>query len=114
MYAVALWVFITIWAYIACALPLERVPAAVVAIPLAAIAAEIPLYVAGLIATPFSKDNRELTSFATMAAIAVASAWFATKTAPVRFVAWIFFTIVMVNIVAAVLMLFIPKPECDP
>jgi hypothetical protein len=105
MNGVAVWVFFTTICYIAAALPLILPAAIVVAIPLAAIVLQFPIVVIGPIVRMLigDGDHIKIISAITMALLVIASAYFATSSWWPRYVAWLFFAVLIANGVAAIL-----------
>ena len=83
-YAVCIWYCATVIVYIAAVLPLRFPLALLVAIPLTAIAIEIPIYAGG-------------NSFVLMLLLFIASAYFATQNGPALYVAWFSLTLFVTN-----------------
>jgi hypothetical protein len=106
MYMVALWVFVTTACYIAASLPLVLPLAVIVAIPLATIAIHLPIVIGGPLLRLLTGDGNhiKIISVTTMALLLIASSWFATTASPARFVAWLFFAILLINCLAAAIL----------
>jgi hypothetical protein len=100
-YGLAIVYFTVTTCYIAALLP---PPAFLAAVPLAAIAVELPMYLIGAAILPLWRDKQTLHSIVMMALLIAASAYFATRTTWVHFVAFAFLALVAVNAVAAVVM----------
>ena len=100
-YAVSTWIVLTVACYLAATLfgawPLPLGLAA--ALPAAAIAIEIPIYVSGLIA-----GNARANGIVFMLLMTAVSAYLATMETWVRFAAWQFLALLALNALAAVVM----------
>lgn len=107
-YSVSLAVLLTATACVA--LPLERVlprlVAILLALPLAAILLEVPVYVSGLLS-----NNLRVNSAVLMSVVAASAAYVATLHSWARFVAWIFLACVAANAVAAAVLLLTRADE---
>jgi len=105
MNSVAIWVFFTTVCYIAATLPLILPAAIVVAIPLAAIVLQFPIVGIGPIVRMMigDGDHIKIISAITMVLLVIASAYFAVSTSWPRYVAWLFFAVLIVNGTAAIL-----------
>lgn len=103
MHGVAAWIFVTTTCYIAAALPLNLPLAIVLAIPLAAIAIHLPIVIGGPILRLLIGDGNhiKIVSVITMSLLLVGSTCAAMTTTWARFVAWLFFAILVVNSIAA-------------
>jgi hypothetical protein len=104
MHGVAIWIFVTTVCYVAAVLPLI-VPAAIaVAIPIAAIALHFPIVVIGPIVRMLigDGDHIKIISVITMALLVMASAYVAMSSSWSRYVAWLFFAVLVVNGAASV------------
>jgi hypothetical protein len=99
MHGVAAWVFVTTACYVAAALPVSLPLAIVLAVPLAAIAIHIPVVIGGLMLG--GGNHIKSLSAGTMALLFVVSSYAGTRSSWVRFVAWIFFAILIINSAAA-------------
>jgi hypothetical protein len=97
-FTVAIWITFTASAFLSVAMPMF------VAIPMTAILLHVPMAIFGGLILPAGRNNLALNSIATMAAIAMAAAYFATTTSWLRFVAWSFFALLAINALAAVVM----------
>ena len=104
MSGVAVWVFFTTVCYIAAALPLILPVALMVAIPMAAIVLQFPIVVIGPIVRMMigDGDHIKIISAITMALLVIASAYFAASSSWPRYVARLFFAVLIVNGVAAI------------
>jgi hypothetical protein len=104
MNGAAIWVFITTVCYIAAALPLIWPAAIVVAIPIAAIALQLPTVVIGPIVRLMigDGDHIKIISVIAMSLLVIASSYFAVSSSWARYVAWLFFTLLIVNGAAAI------------
>ena len=102
----SLWVVLTVACYIAAML--RRVwPVAlaiVAAVPLAAAAIEVPIVAGGF----FFRGRANGVFF--MILLTAASAYFARQTSWVRFVAWQFFALMILNAIAALILLLLREP----
>jgi hypothetical protein len=100
-YAVSFAVLLTSTACVA--LPLERflprLLAIVLALPLAAILLEVPVYISGLLS-----NNIRVNSAVLMGLVIAAAAYVATLHSWARFVAWIFLACVAANAIAALIL----------
>ena len=103
MNGIAIWVFVTTACYVAAALPLALPMAVIVAIPFAVIAIHLPIVVGGPILRLLigDGDHVKIVSVITMALLLIASSYVAASPTWARFVAWLFFAIVIANSVAA-------------
>jgi hypothetical protein len=101
-YAVALWIYVTAVAYVAALLPLITPVAIVVALPIAAVALHVPLFLVG-IALPRWTPYESLHAKVLMTALAALSFWFAQHDAWPRFIAWFFLGVLSLNGLAALL-----------
>jgi hypothetical protein len=90
-YFVSIWFSVTAICYVAAALPMPAVLSAIAAVPLATIAFQIPMCV-GL--------PTRVSSVVLMLLIFSASAYFASTTAPIRYVAWLSLVIFCANAIA--------------
>jgi hypothetical protein len=98
-YLASTWFTASLACYIAAMLPLMLPVALVVALPLAAIA--IPLICMFATLPMPDRDNTRVSSAALFVLLAIASGFFALDRSWVRFVAWLFFAIVIANAIAA-------------
>jgi hypothetical protein len=105
-YAVAIWVFGTVAAYLAAILPLPLPLAIFAAIPLASIVLHIPIVVGGPILRLLLGDNDhvKIVSVGTMSFLTVWSFYVARGDSWARFVAWLFFAVWACNAIAAVML----------
>jgi hypothetical protein len=112
MNGTAIWVFVTTTCYIAAALPLSLPIAVIIAIPLAAIAIHLPIVVGGpiLIFVIGDGDHVKIVSAITMGLLLIASSYFAISPEWVRFAAWLFFAILIINSAAAAILWLLRKP----
>ncbi|PYQ34849.1 MAG: hypothetical protein DMF57_05020 [Acidobacteria bacterium] len=105
-YAVSIWVVFS-------ALPLKPAAAAAVSVILAPIVAQVPLVVVGVLVLLFNRgrmrDSVAINSAAGMTLLFLASAYFAQRRSPVRFVAWFFFVVVALNALAWVILTLMRK-----
>jgi hypothetical protein len=103
MNGIAIWAFVTTVCYIAAALPLIWPAAIAVAIPIAAIALHFPIVVIGPIVRMLTGDGDhvKIISVITMALLVIASSYAAMSGSWARYVAWLFFAVVVVNGAAA-------------
>jgi hypothetical protein len=98
-YLVSAWFTATLACYIAAALPLVLPVAMIVAVPLAMISIVLICMFATL---PLPDgDNTRVSSAALFVVLAIASAYFAVQPSWARFVAWLFFSFVIANAIAA-------------
>lgn len=106
MHLTAFWVFATTACYIAASLPLALPLSIVLSIPLAAVAIHLPIVLGGPIlrALTGDGDHIKLVSVITMGLLLMASSYVATTRTWARFVAWLFFSILLLNCVAAVIL----------
>ncbi|HEX9458812.1 MAG TPA: hypothetical protein VGA84_06685 [Thermoanaerobaculia bacterium] len=106
MHLAALWVFATTACYIAVSLPFALPLSIALAIPLAAITINLPIVLSGLILRGLTGDGNhiKIVSVITMALLLIASSYVATTRTWARFVAWLFFAILLLNCVAAVIL----------
>ena len=104
MNGVAIWVFFTTVCYIAAATPLILPAAIVVAIPMAAIVLQFPIVGIGPIVRMMigDGDHIKIISVITMALLMIASSYFAISSSWPRYVAWLFFAVLIVNGAAAI------------
>lgn len=103
-YCVSAFVVAITYIYIASALPLQRIAACVVAIPLAIVAVHIPFAAVGLPLSLIFGDNRKAISLLHMFLLLGASMYFAGWHSAVRYVAWVTLGITLLNAAAAVIM----------
>ena len=106
MHLAAFWVFATTACYIAASLPLALPLSIVLAIPLAAITINLLIVLFGstLRALTGDGDHIKLVSMITMGLLLMASSYVATTRSWARFVAWIFFAVLLLNCAAAVIL----------
>jgi hypothetical protein len=97
MNSIAVWVLATTICYVAAVLPLAWPIALIIAIPLALIAVHFPIVVIG------DGDHVKIISVITMALLLIASSYFAVSASWARFAAWLFFAVLAVNGVAAII-----------
>ena len=105
-YAVAVWVFVTVAAYLAATLPMPLPPAIILAIPLASIVLHTPIVGGGLILRLILGDNDhvKIVSVGTMSLLIVWSFYVARGDSWARFVAWFFFAVLACNAIAAAIL----------
>jgi hypothetical protein len=105
-YVVAVWVFLTVTAYLAAILPLPLPLAIIVAIPLASIVIHIPIVVGGPVLRLILGDNDhvKIVSVGTMVLLTVWSFYVARGDLWARFEAWLFFAVLACNAIAAVIL----------
>lgn len=105
-YAVAVWVFVTVAAYLAAILPMPLPLAIIVAIPLASIVIHIPIVVGGPALRLILGDNDhvKIVSVGTMSLLTVWSFYMARGDSWARLVAWFFFAILACNAIAALIL----------
>jgi hypothetical protein len=112
-YAVSIWVVVSVACYVASALPLKPAAAAAASLVLAPIVAQVPLVVIGVLVLLFNRgrmrDSLAINSAACMTLLFLASAYFAQRRSPVRFVAWFFFVVVALNALAWVILALMRK-----
>lgn len=112
-YAVSIWVTVSVACYIASALPLQPAAAAAASLVLGPIVAQVPIVVVGVLVLLFNRGKmREgvgINSAACMTLFFLASAYFAQRRSPVRFVAWFFFVVVALNALAWVILTLMRK-----
>jgi hypothetical protein len=106
MHLAAFWVFATTACYIAASLPFALPLSIGLAIPLAAIVIHLPVVLGGPILRALTGDGNhiKIVSVITMALLLIASSYVATTRSWARFVAWLFFAILLLNGVAAVIL----------
>jgi hypothetical protein len=106
MHLAAFWAFATTACYIAASLPFALPLSLVLAIPLAAVAIHLPIVIGGSILRALTGDGNhiKIVSVITMALLLIASSYVATTRSWARFVAWLFFAILLLNGVAAVIL----------
>ena len=93
-YFLSIWFCVTAICFVAAALPLPAVWSAIVAVPIATIAMQIPMYI-GL--------PMHVSSVLLLLVEFCASAYFASTPSPVRYVAWLFIIILFTNAIAWVI-----------
>jgi hypothetical protein len=103
MYSVAVWVFATTTCYVAASLPFRLPWSIILAIPLAAIAIHLPIVAGGPVVRLVTGDvnHTAIVSVITMGLLLMASSYAITTASWARFVAWLFFAIVIINGAAA-------------
>ena len=105
-YAISTWIVLTVTCYLAATLfggwPLALGFAA--ALPAAAIAIEVPVWVTGLIA-----GNARVNGIVFMLLMIAASAYLATTQTWVRFAAWQFLAVLVINAIAAVVVFLLER-----
>lgn len=106
MNGVAIWVMITTTAYVAASLPFTLPVSILLAIPLAAMAIQVPFLPGGALLRLLLGDGNhiKIVSVTTMALLLIVSSYFAMKTTWPRFVAWFFIAVLIINSVAAALL----------
>ncbi len=106
MYGVAVWVFVTTACYVAASLPFRLPSSIVLAIPLAAIAIHVPIVAGGPVVRLLMGDGNhiKIISVITMGLLLMASSYAVTTASWARFVAWLFFAILVFNGAAAVVL----------
>jgi hypothetical protein len=104
MNAIAIWMFVTTVCYVAATLPLIWPVAIIVAIPIAAIAIHFPIVVIGPIVRMLigDGDHIKIISLITMSLLVIASSYVAVSNSWPRYVAWIFFAVLIANGAAAI------------
>jgi hypothetical protein len=105
MNGMAMWMLVTTVCYVAAALPLIWPVAIVVAIPIAAVVIQLPILVIGPIVRVLigDGDHAKIISVITMSLLVIASSCVAASSLWTRYVAWLFFALLVVNGVAAIL-----------
>jgi hypothetical protein len=105
-YTVAIWVFVTVAAYLAAILPMSLPLAIIAAIPLASIVLHLPIVLGGPILRLILGDNDhvKIVSVGTMSLLIVWSFCIARGDSWARFVAWFFFAVLACNAIAAVIL----------
>jgi hypothetical protein len=105
-YAVAIWMFLTVAAYLAATLPLPLPLSIIVAIPLASIVLHIPIVVGGLILRVLLGDNDhvKVVSVGTIVLLMVWSFYVARGDSWARIVALLFFAVLACNTIAALIL----------
>jgi hypothetical protein len=103
MNGVAIWVFVMTVCYVAAALPLFWPAAIAVAIPIAAVIIHFPIVIIGPIVRMLIGDGNhvKIISLITMMLLLIASSYFAVSSSWARYVAWLFFAVLITNAVAA-------------
>lgn len=103
MNGIAIWIFVTAVCYVAAALPMGWPAAIAVAIPVAAIALHFPIVVIGPIVRLLigDGDHIKIISVITMSLLVIASSYIAASDSWARYVAWLFFAMLIINGVAA-------------
>ena len=106
MHLTAFWVFATTACYVAALLPFALPLSIILAIPLAAVAIHLPIVLGGPILRALTGDGNhiKIVSVITMVLLLIASSYVATTRTWARFVAWLFFAILLLNGVAAVIL----------
>ncbi len=106
VYAVAIWVFVTVATYFAAILPIPLPLAIIAAIPLASIILHLPIVLGGPILRLILGDNDhiKIVSVATMSLLIVWSFYIARGDSWARFIAWFFFAVLACNAIAAVIL----------
>lgn len=99
-YVVSIWLFVTVTCYAASVLPLP------LAIPFASIAIQIPFpFFGGILTLAKFENNLKLNTVFFAILMLALSAYFGMVRSPVRFVAWLFFGVVTLNVLAWAVML---------
>jgi hypothetical protein len=98
-YLAATWFTATLACYIAAALPLVFPIALLAAVPVAMVA-NVLICMFATFPLP-DRDNTRVSSATLFTVLAIASAYFAVQPSWVRFVAWLFFGVVIANVIAA-------------
>jgi hypothetical protein len=107
-YGVSAWIFVTMAAYIASALPLRPAVAGLLSVAISTRAIDFPFFASGLPLSFFgASDNRRANSMFYMTVMLTASVYFAGRPSAVRYVAWFFFAVCAMNAVAAIVMFFL-------
>jgi len=103
MYGVAVWVFATTTCYVAASLPFHLPWSIILAIPLAATAIHVPIVAGGPVVRLLAGDGNHtrIISVITMGLLLMASSFAVTTASWARFVAWLFFAILIINGTAA-------------
>lgn len=114
-YAVSAWVLFTLTCYLAATLFASwPVPLALAAaLPVAAVAAHVPFFLAAALLAPFpirDQTHLRIQSFLMMLTLLATSAWFATRPSWVRFVAWQFLGFAALNAIAAAIVFALRGP----
>lgn len=106
VYAVAIWVFVTVATYFAAILPMRLALAIIVAVPLASIVLHLPIVLGGPILRLLlgENDHIKIVSVATMSLLIVWSFYIARGDSWARFVARFFFAVLACNVIAAVIL----------
>jgi hypothetical protein len=106
MNCVAVWVFATTACYVAASLPFSLPLSVVLAMPLAAIVIHVPIIAGGVALRLVMGDGNhiKIISVITMGLLLIASSYAVTTTSWTRFVAWLFFGVLVVNAAAAVIL----------
>ncbi len=114
-YAVSAWVLLTLTCYVTATLfaswPAPLALAA--ALPVAAVAAHVPFFVAAALLAPFpmrDATHLRVQSFLMMLTLLAASSWFATRASWVRFAAWQFLGLAALNAIAAAIVFALRAP----
>jgi hypothetical protein len=107
-YMVTLWLLTTATFYVMTVLPLPVEMAIIVALPAAAFILQALFCIHGvvwnLLGGTSSRNNVKLNSVFLMTTMFLASAYFATLRSPVRYVAWFFFAVAILNGAASAIM----------
>jgi hypothetical protein len=106
VYAVAVWVFVTVAAYLAAFLSIPLPLAIIAAIPLASIVLHVPIVVGGPILRLIlgDHDHVKIVSVGTMFLLTVWSFYVARGDSWARFVAWLWVAVLACNTIAAVIL----------
>jgi peptidoglycan/xylan/chitin deacetylase (PgdA/CDA1 family) len=94
-YSISIWIFVTLACYVASLLPYGTLTATAISIPLTLTAIQFMIAIGGLIQPSYSVN-----SVIFMSVVFLASSYFATASSPVRYVAWLFFAVVVLNTIA--------------
>lgn len=106
MHLTAFWAFATTACYIAASLPFALPLSIVLSVPLAAIAIHLPIVLGGSILRALIGDGNhiKIVSVVTMVLLLIASSYVAATRSWARYAAWLFFAILLLNSVAAVIL----------
>jgi hypothetical protein len=112
IYAVSFWVIGTAVVYLAAILPLPAGWAILVSILATGLLMQVPVYVIGGVLVPLwnavtganIENNQKVQSVAFMTLMVIASSYFGVAPPPVRWVAWLFFTVLALNAAAWVIL----------
>jgi len=112
IYSVAVWIFLTVACYAGALLPVPIGWAFLAGLVIAGVVIQIPVYVAGGVLVPLwnaatgakLEHNQKFNSIVFMTLLVIASSWFGTRPSPVRYVAWFFFLVLVLNAAAWAIM----------